>query len=240
MAVMHAGLNVAFLASFLIVLAVVMALPGSASGAFAAFVVLALGPVGCLAGGFVTLVGQAAACSAPAETRARGWAVGSLVLGLCSRAFGGAAVLLAAFHLVAPQGGADFPRFLPLTWVALAGSALAGLAEVVYLALFLRALAIFLGEELLARRAGDYARFSVTFTAVIWAANGSYGILQLAFPDRLASVVPFIPAVVLVELVCFLILFADFVSLIQDTRRAVARARTNAGAPAGQVPQPGR
>jgi hypothetical protein len=199
-----------------------------------------------LGGGFVVmgwvvnLTGQCIACAVPDGAQARGWAVGAVVFGLLSRGIVGLTVLLAlAFlrgqpgaaplkdpeALEQPQEAAPPARSPPtgLAWVGLASLA-AGVVEVVCVSLFLRAVARFFGEKRLARRAGEYARFFATFTALICALNYFSGYILRALPGDLESKVRMVPVVIVMEMVCVLILFAQFLSLVGDTRDAVARS----------------
>jgi hypothetical protein len=144
------------------------------------------------------------------------------------------------FHPVGTEGH-DQPSAVPrYALFLLLGSGLAAVAEVVCVALFLRAVARFLGAKLLARRAGEYARFFVTFTALLFALNYFSGYLLRLAPGDPESKSRMVPVLLVVELACFLILAAQFLGLVKDTRDTVERARTNTSGPAGQVPRSGQ
>jgi hypothetical protein len=258
--VLHAGLVVTFLGSLAIAVALAAALLRQASGPASgdgsavpgwASLLQGLGALALLAGSVVYLVGQCMACAAPAEAGARGWAVGALVAGLVSRLLAGLAVLLfvlaflsGASAAAGPDGLFEaeraarpvlVPRFL---WLVVLASGLAGVAEVVHVALFLRALAQVLGEKVLARRAGEYARFFATFTVGIGLLNYFAVPLLALIPGDPDTKLRLIPVAIIGELICFLILFGQFLALVRDTRDAVVRARGPAGVTAGQLAGP--
>jgi hypothetical protein len=198
-----------------------------------------LGALALLAGSVVYLVGQCMACVAPAEAGARGWAIGALVSGLVSRLLAVLFVVLLVFAIVSDAGGAPadpdgifgrverVARPAPVPWLVLLvalASGLASLTEVVHVALFLRALAKILGEKMLVRRTGEYARFFATFTVGIGLLNFFAGPLMALIPGDLDTKLRLIPVAVIGEMVCFLILFGQFLGLVRDTRDSIAHA----------------
>jgi hypothetical protein len=250
--VLHTGLVMTFVGSLAIAAALAAALLRQASGPAGgdgsaapnwASLLQGLGALAILAGSVVYLVGQCMACAAPAEAGARGWAIGALVAGLVSRLLAGLAVLLVVLAFLsgasAAAGGKDGlfeaeraarPALGPLfLWLVFLASGLAGLTEVVHVALFLRALAQVLGEKMLARRAGEYARFFVTFSVGIGLLNYFAVPLLGLIPGDLDTKMRLIPVAIIGELICFLILFGQFIALVRDTRDAVTRARGPAG-----------
>jgi hypothetical protein len=259
--VLHAGLVVTFLGSLAIAVALAAALLRQASGPAGgdgspvpdwAPLLQGLGALAILAGSVVYLVGQCMACAAPTEAGARGWAIGALVAGLVSRLLAGLALLLLVLAFLsgasAAAAGPDdlfeaeraarpapVPRFL---WLVALASGLAGLTEVVHVALFLRALAQVLGEKVLVRRAGEYARFFVTFTVGIGLLNYFAVPLLALIPGDLDVKMRLIPVALIGELICFLILFGQFIALVRDTRDAIARVRGPAKLTAGQSAHP--
>jgi hypothetical protein len=218
-----------------------------------AVLLLVLGILVVLGGSVVTLTGQSVACTRPAVAPARPWALSSLALGVISRLLGGFALVLFALTLIAAEG-APVPvggRFLERLWRAaepvpfpglfgcmgVAGG-LAGLAEVVYLACYLRALAQGCGEERLARRVVEYIRFLVTFLIMLVVGSALLVPLLALLPGEPEFKTGLVRVAVVGGLICLLILFAQFIGLVRDTRDAIARG--NAPGPGGQPALPGR
>ncbi len=260
--VLHVGVILGFVGG--LVLAVGFAVPlleqaGRRGGAPGSPVAPAVGPLLTLAalavlvGWVVRLVGQCLACAVPEESGGRGWAVGSVVCGLASLLAGVLAVVVLVFAVVGALGDVHHPEILPgpeggpgrspllpvVAVVLLVGSGLAALAEVVCVALFLRAVAGHFGAKPLARRAGEYARFFATFAVVLFAFNFFSGYLLRLLPGDPETKARMIPILLVVEMGCFLILAAQFLGLIRETRDTVARAR-GAGNPPVDATQPSR
>jgi len=257
--VLHVGLVLGFLGSLALVIGFAVPLLEVAGGHKGAPVATWVGPLmtvgglAFLAGWVIRLVGQCTACSTPAESGARGWALRSMAFGLISLIAGVLATAMLVFAvggvdggLEGAKGGQVQPQAVPGRAVfflmgfglaALVASGLAALAEVVCLALCLRAVARFLGASLLARRAGEYARFFVTFAVMLFALNVLSGFLLGAIPGDPETKARMVPILLVMEMVCYLILAAQLLGLVRETRDTVAHARI--GTPAGQPPPSG-
>jgi hypothetical protein len=262
--VLHVGLLVGFLGSVALTIGLAFPMLGIASASPGAppvtlpglaQVLIGVGGLAVLVSWVVSLIGQCLCCAAPAEAGARGWAASAVAFGVLSGLLIVLAVLLAMFsaqgRTEAVAKADDFPagqpqeaiprRPLPpqLLWLMVCGG-VAALAEVVCLGLFVRALARFLGERRLAQRAGECARFFVTFTLVVAALNYFSGDLLAALPGEMETKVRMIPLLLVVELVCFLILYAQLLGLVKETRDMVVRGRAAGNGAVEHRPQPTR
>jgi hypothetical protein len=184
----------------------------------------------------LTLVGQCVGCAAPTKSGAGGWAAGAAVANLMIVLLGGLAVVLLAGALSAagapdskglgaPAGAADgLLVIVAAVWLAL-GSGLAGLAEVACTVLFLRAVAGFFNRPSLAQRLGHYLRFFLTFLVVLLVVSVGAGLLLGLAPGDPATKLRVLPFLLVVGLVCFLILYAELIGLVKETRDAVVGRR---------------
>jgi hypothetical protein len=242
---MHAGLVVGFFGA--LAAAVVQVVPlfrepapaGANPGVPWLDLVLPASGLALLACWLLTLVGQCAGFAAPAEAGASGWAAGAAVANLLNVLLGGLAVVLlldalpAAGALAGPAGdglggtpGAAL-RPLPLVlgfWLAL-GSGLAGLAELACTVLFLRAVAGFFERPSLAQRLGGYLRFVLTLLVVLVVVSVGAGLLLRLGPGDPATKLRMLPVLLIGEIVCFLILFAQLIGLVKETCDAAAGGR---------------
>jgi hypothetical protein len=238
--VLHIGLVIEFLGKLAIGVALAIPLLEFASKPAAApqpsipaavLVLAALGALAVPAGWVVVLVGEQIAGGTPSEAGARGRARGAWRFGVIGKGLTLLGVLLLVHAWVLPgpradDGAGTVPSGVsgPLIWVLVLGGALASVAEVVCAALYLRAVARYFGANLLARRAGEYARFFPTFTAVLFAANYFSGYLVRVLPGDLETKARMVPILLVVEMGCFLILAAQLLGLVKETRNTVARA----------------
>jgi hypothetical protein len=250
---MHAGLVVGFCGALAAAAVQVVALlrepapAGANPGVPWLDLVLPASGLALLACWLLTLQGQCAGCAAPAEAGASAWAAGAAVAKLLNVLLGGLAVALlldalpAAAALAGPAGdglggtpGAAL-RPLPLVlgfWLAL-GSGLAGLAELACTVLFLRAVAGFFERPSLAQRLGGYLRFFLTFLVVFVVFSVGAGLLLGLVPGDPATKRRMLPILLTTEILCFLVLFAQLIGLVKETRDAVAGGGAQGSAAGG-------
>jgi hypothetical protein len=182
-------------------------------------------------GWLLTLVGQCIALATP-EARARGWGIAAVVCNLLSKLLAAFAVLLFVAFLqlaAAPeilgrqrQPGNAIALALPVGFTLLVvGSGVASLAEVVCVALFVRALGQFFSRQALVRRAGSFACFAVTFTVIVVGLNFLAGYLLAKYPRDPQFNIQMARVLLIGESVCFLIVFGQFIGLVKEGRDAV-------------------
>jgi hypothetical protein len=240
----YLGVTILFVASLLLVLLVLAPVllrsgAGRGAGQFTVTALLLRGGV-CilLSAGLLALAGEAILCTVPVAWGLRGWAFGAAALGVCGRLFALVAVAaaIAAYRSALAPPADDFgPGDVPLdqlgsfVWLlATVAVGVAALGEVVLLSLTLRALAMTLGDDKLARRAADYARFFVTFTIPMTALNVLAGpALPILFPSLSANkeIWSTLNVLWIAELIALQILLGQLCGLVGDTRDAVALAR---------------
>ncbi|HYT89844.1 MAG TPA: hypothetical protein VEL76_14135 [Gemmataceae bacterium] len=244
----HVGLQLGFFGALAIVLGtLVLLFQQHASGpprepSLLATLLVWGGLLTILPAGLVVLVGEAQLCMGPTDCGVRGWAIATFILGLLGKLL---ALLAAGALFVAlqqPHGPQlhDFgppepmppPFALWFIWqLAIAAAAVANLGETVLLTLTLRALALAADNPKLAQRALAFARFFVPFVLVLAALHFLSGPLLQLLPEHphTPDTKTQVASVLLIgELVCLLVLMAQFVRLVSDTRDGVASARDRA------------